>query len=103
VHRATWLRSRSATLAAALAVVLAGAGRGTRVRSPERDRLLAALEQKGIAARPVGDDGLSVDAEAAAVGETAAAERIVLHELGSDAGTLEEVFLELTEGASTPA
>jgi len=83
--------------------VLAGAGRGTRVRSPERDRLLAALEQQGIAARPVGDDGLSVDAEAAAVGETAAAERIVLHELGSDAGTLEEVFLELTEGASTPS
>ena len=31
------------------------------------------------------------------------AERIVLHELGSDAGTLEEVFLELTEGASTPS
>ena len=83
--------------------VLAGAGRGTRARSPERDRLLTALEQKGIVARPVGDDGLSVDAEAAAVGETAAAERIVLHELGSDAGTLEEVFLELTEGASTPS
>ena len=83
--------------------VLAGAGRGTRARSPERDRLLAALEQKGIVARPVGEDGLSVDAEAAAVGETAAAERIVLHELGSDAGTLEEVFLELTEGASTPS
>ncbi|HSO02262.1 MAG TPA: ATP-binding cassette domain-containing protein [Gaiellaceae bacterium] len=83
--------------------VLAGAGHGTRARSPERDRLLTALEQKGIVARPVGDDGLSVDAEAAAVGETAAAERIVLHELGSDAGTLEEVFLELTEGASTPS
>jgi ABC-2 type transport system ATP-binding protein len=83
--------------------VLAGAGRGTRARSPERDRLLAALEHKGIVARPVGEDGLSVDAEAAAVGETAAAERIVLHELGSDAGTLEEVFLELTEGASTPS
>jgi ABC-2 type transport system ATP-binding protein len=83
--------------------VLAGAGRGTRARSPERDRLVEALEHKGIVARPVGDDGLSVDAEAAVVGETAAAERIVLHELGSDAGTLEEVFLELTEGASTPS
>jgi ABC-2 type transport system ATP-binding protein len=83
--------------------VLAGAVRGTKVRSPQRDRLAGALERAGVVARPVGEDGLSVDAEAAAVGEVAAAEQIVLHELGSDAGTLEEVFLELTEGASTPS
>jgi ABC-2 type transport system ATP-binding protein len=82
--------------------VLAGAGRGTRVRSPERDRLAAALAAEGIEAHQVGDDGLAVTGEAPRVGEIAAAERIVLHELTTEAGTLEDVFLELTEGASTP-
>ena len=88
---------------APMADVLAGSGRGTRVRSPERDRLAAALERAGIEAGPVGDDGLAVSAPAAKVGEVAAAEGIVLHELGSDAGSLEDVFLDLTEGASSPA
>jgi ABC-2 type transport system ATP-binding protein len=88
---------------ARMADVLAGAGRGTRVRSPERDRLAAALAAAGLEANPVGDDGLAVRGEAPRVGELAAAEGVVLHELAPEAGTLEDVFLELTEGASTPA
>ena len=83
--------------------VLAGAGRGTRVRSPERDRLAEALARAGVPARPVGEDGLAVDGDGARVGEVAAAEQIVLHELVAESGTLEDVFLELTEGASTPS
>jgi ABC-2 type transport system ATP-binding protein len=83
--------------------VLAGGGHGTRVRSPERDRLVAALARAGIEARPVADEALAVSAPPAKVGEVAAAERIVLHELVGDAGSLEDVFLELTEGVRTPA
>ena len=88
---------------APMADVLAGSGRGTRVRSPERDRLAAALKRAGIEAGPMGDDGLAVSAPAAKVGEVAAAEGIVLHELGSEAVSLEDVFLDLTEGVSSPA
>ena len=41
-----------------MADVLAGGGHGTRVRSPERDKLAAALERAGVTARPLGDDAL---------------------------------------------
>jgi len=89
---------------APMADVLAGSGAGgTRVRAPERDRLAAALAQAGIEATAVGVDGLSVRAEPARVGEVAAAAGLVLHEIAADAGSLEDVFLELTEGASTPS
>jgi ABC-2 type transport system ATP-binding protein len=88
---------------APMAAVLTGTGRGVRVRSPERDRLQAALERAGVPASPVGDDALAVDAEAARVGEVAAADRIVLHELVAESGSLEDVFLELTEGVSSPS
>jgi ABC-2 type transport system ATP-binding protein len=84
-------------------VLAAGSGRGTRVRTPDRDRLAAALVRAGTDAQPLGDDGLAVDAPPAKVGEVAAAEGIVLHELLADAESLEDVFLELTEGASTPS
>jgi ABC-2 type transport system ATP-binding protein len=83
--------------------VLAGVGRGTRVRSPERDRLLAALAREGIEATPYEQDALIAKAESQRVGELAASERVVLHELVAEAGTLEDVFLQLTEGESTPA
>ena len=83
--------------------VLAGAGRGTRVRSPDRDRLAAALARESIEANPFEQDALIVQADAARIGELAAKEQVVLHELTTEAGTLEDVFLELTEGASTPS
>ena len=88
---------------ARMADVLAGGGRGTRVRSPEADRLAAALGRAGIDVTATTDGALAVDAEAARVGEVAAADGIVLHELVAQAGSLEDVFLELTEGASTPS
>ena len=43
-----------------------------------------------------------MEAPPAKVGEVAAAEGIVLHELVTVSESLEDVFLELTEGASTP-
>jgi ABC-2 type transport system ATP-binding protein len=81
---------------ARMADVLAGGGRGTRVRSPEADRLAAALGRAGIDVTATTDGALAVDAEAARVGEVAAADGIVLHELVAQAGSLEDVFLELT-------
>jgi ABC-2 type transport system ATP-binding protein len=84
-------------------VLAAGSGRGTRVRTPDRDRLAAALVRAGTEAQLLGDDGLAVEAPPATVGEVAAAERIVLHELVAESESLEDIFLELTEGASTPS
>jgi ABC-2 type transport system ATP-binding protein len=83
--------------------VLAGGVRGTRVRSPQADQLAAALSRAGIEATATSDGALAVNAEAARIGEVAAASGIVLHELVAESGSLEDVFLELTEGASTPA
>ena len=83
--------------------VLRGARRGTRARSPQRDQLLEALRRAGLDAERFGDDAVVVDAEAARVGEIAAAERVVLHELTGESATLEDVFLELTKGAERPA
>jgi ABC-2 type transport system ATP-binding protein len=83
--------------------VLASAHRGTRARSPERDRLLDRLRGAGLDAERFGDDGVVVDGEAVRVGEIAAAEGIVLHELTAESATLEDVFLELTRGVEHPA
>ena len=83
--------------------VLARARRGTRVRTPQRDALAAALREAGLAAEPHGDDLLTSDAEPRAVGEVAAARGLVLHELAAESGTLEDVFLELTEEGRTPS
>jgi ABC-2 type transport system ATP-binding protein len=88
---------------APMAQVLAGGARGTRVRSPQRDRLAAALERAGASTTPIAGDALSTDATQERVGEIAAAEGIVLHELVAAVESLEDVFLELTEGESTPS
>jgi ABC-2 type transport system ATP-binding protein len=75
----------------------ARATRGTRVRSPEAARLRKVLEREGI---DVGGDGdrIVTSAPAERVGELAAANGVVLHELAADAASLEEAFLELTAG-----
>jgi ABC-2 type transport system ATP-binding protein len=83
--------------------VLASAHRGTRVRSPQRDKLIDLLQRAGLDAETFGDDGLVVAAEPASVGEIAATDGVVLHELAPQAATLEDVFLELTRGAEHPA
>src|SRR3712207_2421466 len=72
---------------------------GVRVRSPQRDRLRERLTAAGLAVMPFEEDGLAVaDATTARVGEIAASDGVVLHELVAEAGTLEEAFLELTRG-----
>lgn len=73
------------------------AGIGTRVRSPEIERLSALLEAAGHGVRTVGHDELVVEGTTDLVGEIAAKHQVVLHRL-SEIGGLEEVFIQLTEG-----
>ena len=80
-----------------VAEITAGAEETTRVQTPDRERLLGALGAAGIAADSAGD-ALVVRAPAARVGELAAANGVVLHELVAQRATLEEAFLELVSG-----
>jgi ABC-2 type transport system ATP-binding protein len=71
---------------------------GTLVRSPQADRLGDELARQGIEAIRAGADGLRAQAPTERIGEIAAANGVVLHELRSEGTSLEEVFLELTAG-----
>ena len=86
---------------ASIAEVLANAQGAARVRSPEARRLRDLLAAQGARVTEVGDDALAVDLPAERIGEVAAANGIVLHELTVERATLEEVFLELTGGETT--
>ena len=91
IHRGKFVEHATTTELAARA-----AG-GIRVRTPQADRLRAALEQAGVRVTASDGDLLTVaDATTARVGELAAASGIVLHELAAERPTLEEAFLELT-------
>ena len=94
IHRGTLIQQSS------IAEVLAGAQDGTRVRTPEAARLRQLLAGAGAV---IGDAGeaLVVDVPPERVGEIAAANGIVLHELTVERATLEEIFLELTGGETT--
>jgi ABC-2 type transport system ATP-binding protein len=82
---------------ATTAELAARAAGGIRVRSPQVDRLRTVLEQAGIKVSAFEGDLLSVaDTTTARVGDLAAANGIVLHELAAETSTLEEAFLELT-------
>jgi ABC-2 type transport system ATP-binding protein len=82
---------------ATTAELAARAAGGIRVRSPQADRLRAVLEQAGIKVSAADGDLLSVaDTTTAKVGDLAAANGIVLHELVAETSSLEEAFLELT-------
>jgi len=73
------------------------AGAGTVVRSTRRHDLAGALADAGIAWAPMGEHGLRVDADPAAVGEISLRAGVALTELGAANGAgLEEMFLELT-------
>jgi len=74
------------------------AQRYVRVRSPEIQKLKAALEHAG-ATTALGEDGsLSVGGlDEIAIGELAAGIPVVLHELAPQSASLEEAFMELTE------
>jgi ABC-2 type transport system ATP-binding protein len=70
---------------------------GIRVRSPQAERLRALLEQAGLGVTSAEGDLLMVgEGSTERIGEVAAANGIVLHELAAEKATLEEAFLELT-------
>jgi ABC-2 type transport system ATP-binding protein len=85
---------------ASMSEVVAGAQGATRVRTPDSSRLRGLLEAQGVSVGVV-DGALLADAPTERVGEVAAANGVVLHELTVQRATLEEVFLELTGGETT--
>jgi ABC-2 type transport system ATP-binding protein len=75
------------------------ATRFVRVRSPQLAELRGALDAAGAETAVEEDGSLSVrGADEAAVGTAAARLGVVLHELSPQAASLEEVFMQLTDG-----
>jgi ABC-2 type transport system ATP-binding protein len=73
------------------------AARSVRVRSPQLELLRSALEGCGGETALEDDGSLSVRGiDQVAIGEIAARQGVVLHELAPQAASLEEVFMELT-------
>src|SRR4029079_12031311 len=67
------------------------------VRSPQATLLGEALAREGISVAPGGDGVLTVSGTTTdRVGEIAAAQGVVLHELAPQGSSLEQIFLELT-------
>jgi ABC-2 type transport system ATP-binding protein len=79
-----------------LETLIARAAGGTVARAPEAERLRGLLTEAGIEATQVGPGEVRVAGPPERVGEIAAANEIVLHELRAEEATLEEVFLGLT-------
>ncbi|MGK5553797.1 ATP-binding cassette domain-containing protein [Actinomadura kijaniata] len=74
-----------------------GTGAHVTVRTPDISRLAAVLTAAGAAARPDGDQRLTVTGlPAARIGELAFQNGIVLHELAARTASLEEAFMQLT-------
>jgi ABC-2 type transport system ATP-binding protein len=71
--------------------------RFVRVRSPQVGPLRSALDSRGAGTTLENDGSLSVRGlDEAAIGEIAAREGLVLHELAPQAASLEDAFMELT-------
>lgn len=71
-----------------------------RVRSPQADVLRKALEDLGATTVNEEDGSLTVrGVDEVAIGDLAAARSITLHELSPQTASLEEAFMELTEGS----
>ena len=80
----------------------ARAAGGVRVRSPDAQRLREVLTREGMRVAEADDGALAVsEGTPERVGELAAANNVVLHELAAERATLEEAFLELTAGETT--
>jgi len=82
-----------------LAELTARISGGVRVRSPQAEQLAARLAAPGVEVDRDGATLIVRGAPAERIGETAAAAGVVLHELSPAAGSLEDVFLELTGGS----
>ncbi|MBC9727365.1 ABC transporter ATP-binding protein [Streptomyces sp. TRM68367] len=68
-----------------------------RIRTPQREQLLDALNQAGLTVVEAGGGVLEVDGgKPEQVGELAARHQIVLHELSPQQASLEEAFMQLT-------
>jgi ABC-2 type transport system ATP-binding protein len=81
------------------AQIAARASGDVLVRSPDSVRLRELLAAEGLEVLPGANGALTVSgATPARVGEVAAANGIVLHELTGARASLEDVFLQLTEG-----
>ena len=80
--------------------VAGAAGAAVRVRSPQRDRLRAALTEAGIGVADDGDALLVTGADTDTVGELAAARGLVLHELSARAPSLEQAYLQVTDAVT---
>jgi ABC-2 type transport system ATP-binding protein len=93
IHRGRLIRE------ATMLEVEAMAAGATRVRSPDAERLAGLLGAAGFTTRSLGNGALAVDGAPARIGELAAANGVVLHELTAERATLEEVFLSLTAGS----
>jgi ABC-2 type transport system ATP-binding protein len=70
----------------------------TRVRAADWERLAALLHERGIAAERHDSNALLVRGAPEVVGAVAAEHRVALAELVAVSRSLEEAFLELTEG-----
>jgi ABC-2 type transport system ATP-binding protein len=71
-----------------------------RVRSPQVDALRVALGELGATTDSEDDGSLTVrGVDEVAIGDLAGARGIVLHELSPQTASLEEAFMELTEGS----
>jgi ABC-2 type transport system ATP-binding protein len=95
VHRGRLVAHESVSVLASRS-----SGRVTRVRSPRAPELLERLRGAGIEAQEAGEGRLTAQAPPERIGDLAAEAGIPLHELASDAGSLEETFLELTSEPS---
>ena len=73
-------------------------GGSTRVRTPNYDALGRALANEGVRVDIDGDAWIVRGMPSERIGELAAANNVVLHELSPLAASLEDVFLELTSG-----
>ncbi len=80
-----------------LAALRIEAGVGSKVRTPDADRLSAVLEAAGHTYRRT-DEGLAIDATPEQVGELAAEHSVVLHGLAGTAD-LEQAFFRLIQEA----
>jgi ABC-2 type transport system ATP-binding protein len=71
-----------------------------RIRTPEPDRMRAVLAAAGIPVTRAADGALEAEGtEAARIGELAAANSLVVHEVGEQRASLEEAFMRLTGDA----
>lgn len=76
-------------------------GGRVRVRTAETARLQDALRARGVASHRLNGDALLVEsADSDLVGDIAFAAGLPIHELAGEASSLEDVFLELTNGDS---